>query len=122
RHKFIGDVFCGTKPENARIPGYVSIFGLKYGEKQNDKCDDYFQTVPKPLCAPGDARYAYSNEFIRRENPGTNSQKIPGKQSEKNRIQIYMILSDKKPFCGRSKRVFLYICKYKKDMLFNLLF
>jgi hypothetical protein len=47
RHKFIGDVFCGTKPENARIPGYVSIFGLKYGEKQNGKCDVYFQTAPK---------------------------------------------------------------------------
>jgi hypothetical protein len=41
--------FCGTKPENARIPGYVSIFGLKYGEKQNGKCDVYFQTAPKNI-------------------------------------------------------------------------
>jgi hypothetical protein len=32
--------------ENARIPGYVSIFRRKYGEKQTRKWVVYFQTAP----------------------------------------------------------------------------
>jgi hypothetical protein len=45
-YKFIGTVFCRTKPENARIPGYVRIFRLKNGGKQADTCMIYFQTPP----------------------------------------------------------------------------
>ncbi|MDR1403736.1 MAG: hypothetical protein LBJ60_08565 [Tannerellaceae bacterium] len=45
-YKIIGTVFCKPKPENARIPGYVSIFRLKDGGKQADKCMIYFQTPP----------------------------------------------------------------------------
>ncbi|MDR1403463.1 MAG: hypothetical protein LBJ60_07175, partial [Tannerellaceae bacterium] len=40
-YKFIGTVFCQTKPESARIPGYVSAFRLKDGGKQADKCMIY---------------------------------------------------------------------------------
>ncbi|MDR2765116.1 MAG: hypothetical protein LBB90_08810, partial [Tannerella sp.] len=39
--------FCHPTTENARIPGYVSIFRRKYGEKQTRKWVVYFQTAPK---------------------------------------------------------------------------
>ncbi|MDR2765529.1 MAG: hypothetical protein LBB90_10945, partial [Tannerella sp.] len=45
--KFTGDVFCHPTTENARIPGYVSIFRRKQGEKQTRKWVVYFQTAPK---------------------------------------------------------------------------
>jgi hypothetical protein len=46
RYKLTGDVFCRTKTENVRIPGYVIIFKMQYGEKQTRKCTVYFLTVP----------------------------------------------------------------------------
>ncbi|MDR2041776.1 MAG: hypothetical protein LBP98_05600, partial [Tannerella sp.] len=47
--EFTGNVFCITKPENVRIPGYVIIFGLKECEKQTRKWMVYFLTAPKML-------------------------------------------------------------------------
>jgi hypothetical protein len=37
RYKFTGNVFCNTKTENVRIPGYVTIFRRKDCEKQTRK-------------------------------------------------------------------------------------
>jgi hypothetical protein len=42
-----GDVFCHPTTEHARIPGYVSIFMRKYGEKQTRNGVFYLQTAPK---------------------------------------------------------------------------
>ncbi|MDR1403621.1 MAG: hypothetical protein LBJ60_07980 [Tannerellaceae bacterium] len=45
-YQFMATVFCHTKPERARIPGYVSALRLKDGGKQADTGMIYFQTPP----------------------------------------------------------------------------
>jgi hypothetical protein len=75
RHKFIGDVFCGTKPENARIPGYVRIFGLKYGENRTINVTFIFRQLlsmpfmdtPVRGCGP----YAENRKRIQKEETET---------------------------------------------------
>jgi hypothetical protein len=46
------DVFCRMKPENAHMSGYVCIFGLKYCNKQTDKCAVYFRMTPEYKAVP----------------------------------------------------------------------